>query len=225
MVITVQKPFTEILEMVKEKKIFLVGCAQCATICHTGGEEEIKAMKNKLEENGKIITDYIIPDPGCNLPKTRIELRKKQKGLDESEAVLVFSRGLGNQVISEVTKKIVYPGCNTLCIGSEIKTSLGVKGLVSNFEERCGLCGECILNNFGGICPLARCPKGLLNGPCGGAKDGKCEVDSENDCVWQLIYERLQELGKLNILKEFQTPKDWSKKIKPQKITVGKEQE
>lgn len=221
MVITVQKPIEEILEHLKEQKIFLVGCAQCATICHSGGEPEVKEMKKSLEEKGKVIVDWIVLDPGCNLPKARTELRKKQKALDESESILVLSCGLGNQVLTEITKKIVHPGCNTLCIGAEVKTSLGPKGLIPNFEEQCSLCGECILETTGGICPLTRCSKGLLNGPCGGAKDGKCEVDKEKDCGWQLIYERLKELGMLELLEKFQAPKDWSKKTTPQKIIAG----
>ena len=220
MVITVQKSKEDILKKLEDYiKIFIVGCGECATKCHTGGEKELKEMKEFLEKNGKEVTDSYIPEVGCNLPMVRKDLRDKKDILDKSEVIFTLSCGLGNQVLTEITKKVVIPGCDTVFIGEEAKTIFTPEGLASQFEEKCSLCGECLLDLFGGLCPLTLCTKGLLNGPCGGTtKDGKCETDKERDCGWKLIYERLKELGRLDLLRQFQAPKNWSKKKKPGKV-------
>ena len=217
MVITVQKNREDILKKLEGyKRIFLTGCQACAATCRTGGEPELKEMTQFLTEQGKTVTGYNLPERGCILPAVKKGLREQQTQLNDSDAILVLCCGLGNQVMTEITKKWVVPGCDTLFLGPEWKTELTPNGLVNNFEEKCSLCGECILDELGGLCPHTLCAKGMLNGPCGGTtKDGKCEVDSEKPCGWLLIYNRLKEINRLDLMKTRQPNKNWSKKMKP----------
>ena len=217
MVVTVQKSREDILKKLEPfKKVFLSGCQSCATTCRTGGERELKEMTKFLTESGKEVTGYLLPEKGCLLPPVKKDLRSSQKAVDDAEAILLLCCGLGNQVLTEITKKVVIPGCDTLFLGPEWKTELSPTGLVNTFEEKCSLCGECILDLMGGLCPHTLCAKGLLNGPCGGTtKDGKCEVAEDRSCGWLLIYNRLKEIGRLDLMKANQPAKDWSKKIKP----------
>ena len=193
MIITKSKPFPELLQSLKrEKTIFLVGCSECATVCKTGGEEEVRAMRDRLEEEGKVVSGWVILDPGCNLLEARKEFRKTKEEIGQADSLVVMSCGGGAQIAQEASGKVVHPTNNTLFLGT-------VKRF-GQFQEYCSMCGECILDLTGGLCPVTRCPKGLLNGPCGGAKDEKCEVNPDNDCVWIEIYDRLKEIGRL---KEF----------------------
>lgn len=210
MIITEQKSLKEILDFISEKrKIFLLGCAECATTCKSGGEREILEMKEKLEGEGKEITGWVISDVPCNTAAVKRDLALHRRELKETEAILVFACGGGVQTVKEQGRVSVpvFSGCNTLFLGT-----IGPDG---NFYEECSLCGECILNETGGICPLTRCSKGLLNGPCGGAKDGKCEVDRNRDCAWILIYKELEREGKLDKMKTKRPPKDYSVLVKP----------
>ena len=122
--------------------------------------------------------------------------------------------GDGTQTVANFAKVPVYPANDTLFIG-EVER-------IGHYSEACRACGECELGWAAGICPITRCAKSLLNGPCGGAKDGKCEINPENDCAWILIYNRLKELGKLDALLEIKEPKDYSKSANPKKLVVGK---
>ena len=193
MIITKAKPFPEILQSLeRDKVIFLVGCSECATVCKTGGEEEVKAMRDHLEDEGKVVSGWVILDPGCNLLEARKEFRKTKKEIAQADSLVVMSCGGGAQIAQEASSKVIHPTNNTLFLGT-------VKRF-GQFQEYCSMCGECILDLTGGLCPVTRCSKGLLNGPCGGAKDEKCEVNPDNDCVWIEIYDRLKEIGRL---KEF----------------------
>jgi len=190
LIITKAKPFPEILGSLDgEKAVFLVGCSECATVCKTGGEEEVVAMKDRLEQEGKDISGWVVLDPGCNLLEAKKEFRKAKEEIARADSLLVMSCGGGVQIAQEASGKVVHPANNTLFLGTVER--------FGHFQEYCSLCGECILDLTGGICPVTRCPKGLLNGPCGGAKDGKCEVNPDNDCVWIEIYDRLKEIGRL----------------------------
>ena len=193
MIITRAKPFPEILQSLeREKTIFLVGCSECATVCKTGGEEEVKAMKDHLQQEGKTVSGWVILDPGCNLLEAKKEFRKHKEEITQADSLVVMSCGGGVQIAQEASGKVVHPTNNTLFLGT-IKR-------FGQFQQYCSMCGECILDLTGGLCPVTRCPKGLLNGPCGGAKDEKCEVNSDNNCVWIEIYNRLKEIERL---KEF----------------------
>jgi len=204
MIITKQKEFNDLLSHIGKGPVFIVGCSECATLCHTGGEEEIFAMKDALRKKNINVTGYVILEPACNLQNDKRLLRKHEKEIDNAKRILVLACGNGVQTVSEILDDFeIIPGTDTLFLG-EIKHA-------NEFEKRCNLCGECIQDIFGGICPISRCPKNMLNGPCGGLKDGKCEINSDIDCVWDLIYKRLKKSGQLHLIKDIIKPKDWSK--------------
>jgi hypothetical protein len=217
-----QKPTEEILEYLEGKaKIVIVGCGGCATVLHTGGEPEVKEMAKRLTAEGKEILAAIAPPFGeftCYAPWSKNRLNQFKKEIDECDAILMLSCGDGLQVVREFILeeeleiiKPIYPGTNP--IGH-------MGGGPALFKEKCQQCGECELGKFAGICPLTQCAKGLLNGPCGGSNNGKCEVDPERDCAWIKIYERLKALGIVEKMNEIVGPKDWSKMTRPRQIEV-----
>ena len=211
MIVTEQKPFDEIKQNLKSgEKLFLIGCGECSTTCKTGGEEEVKDLIQKLKEHGFLVTGYTVPKAPCVASQLRIELAKHRKEIEEADSVLVLACGLGVQSVVENLRELkpVHVGCNTLFMGT-----VDPKG--TSFFQYCSACGDCLLEYTGGICPITRCSKGILNGPCGGVDRGKCEVDKERDCAWVLIYERLKKLGRLDLLERIYPPKDYSKITKP----------
>jgi len=204
MIITKQKSFEKIKSFLeKHRRVFICGCSECATLCKTGGEEEVKDMKKNLEQIGKIVSGWVILEPACHRLNDMRLLREHQKEVEISDALLVLACGNGVQTVGGIIeKKPVYPGCDSLFLGEIVR--------FGNFEERCQLCGECLLDITGGICPVTRCSKSLLNGPCGGSVNGKCEINPDVECGWQLIIERLEKRGELDRLKKIIMPKDWS---------------
>lgn len=204
MIITKQKELECILDSIGSTPVFIMGCSECATLCKTGGEEEVKLMKQSLEENGIKVTGWVILDPACHLLNDKRILRQYETELNRAKKVLVFACGNGVQTVSEIVENAeVISGNDTLFLG-EIKRA-------NEFEKRCNMCGECIQDLFGGLCPVTRCPKNMLNGPCGGSINGKCEVNNEMDCVWDIIYKKLKSKDQLHLLKEIKKPKNWSK--------------
>lgn len=218
----VQKPVEEILEYLDNKeKIVIYGCGGCSTIFHTGGEPEIKEMAETLSKHGKEVTAIPVPfgEFTCYAPWSKARLSEHRREIQESDAILIMACGDGLQVVQEIIEedfgllKPIYPGTNP--IGH-------MGGGPTLFKEKCMQCGECELGRLAGICPLTQCPKGFLNGPCGGVtKDGMCEVDPERKCAWVMIYERLKQFGELDRLKEIREPKDWSKMQRPRQIAVA----
>jgi ferredoxin len=204
MIITKAKPEEELNEMLKPyKKLFVVGCGTCSTSCMTGGEEQVAEMVKKLGD--RAVGSAVVEEP-CDLRITRKDLKEFREKVKEADAVLVMSCGVGVQTIGDYSKKIVLPALDTLFIGQTER--------LGKFHDYCKACGECILDETGGICPVTRCAKGLLNGPCGGQVEGKCEVGKyENDCAWILIYNRLKEQGRLDLFEVFRPPRDNSKKV------------
>ncbi len=204
MIVADRKPIDEILDSIKDyKKIILMGCGGCVTICFSGGSKavellasQIKIARNKQGNPIEIIE--LTPERQCEFEF--IDEYKKQ--LKDVEAVLSIACGVGVQAMSEHHEDtITIPGLNTKFMGYPVEHGL--------WEERCAGCGDCVLGWTGGLCPIARCAKKLLNGPCGGSADGVCEVDKEIECVWQLIYDRLKKLGKLENLTQVRQSKDW----------------
>ena len=216
MIITRQKDKKTILDYLKDdEKIFIAGCAQCATVCKTGGEEEVLSMKDFLQKHGKKITGTYIVDPPCHLVKTKKMYQQHKKQIQQSDAILAMTCGDGTQTIMDGTKdKKVHPALDTLFLG-EVQPN-------GRFAQKCSLCSECVLEETGGLCPITLCPKGLLNGPCGGVKEGKCEVDKEIDCVWIQIYERLDKLNQLSKMKKTHPARDNTKRLNPRKLTLEK---
>ncbi|MBP7216103.1 MAG: methylenetetrahydrofolate reductase C-terminal domain-containing protein [Candidatus Omnitrophica bacterium] len=216
MIITEQKPIAQIIDSLQgAHKIFLVGCGECSTTCKTGGEPELLKMKEALEGHGKTVVGWCIPGAPCVAAQMKVEMAKHMKDLRQSEAVLVLACGLGVQSFKDNDRfgLAVCPACNTLFGGM-----LDAQG---NFLEKCSMCGECVLAETGGICPITLCPKGLLNGPCGGMNLGKCEVDKDRDCAWVLIYKEAQKKNKLQEFKKIKEPKDYKKTNKPHMLLVA----
>lgn len=210
MIITKQKDFKVILEYLKDAgKIFLIGCGECSTTCKTGGEEELKAMKASLEKEGKTVTGYALPGAPCIAAQIKLEFAKNRKAIEASDAILVLACGLGIQSVKDNLRvsKPVHVGCDTLFMGA-----IDAGG---TFLEKCSACGDCVLELTAAICPITRCPKSLLDGPCGGQNKGKCEVDKNRDCVWVLIYKELKKENKLELLKKIQPPKDHTRSTRP----------
>lgn len=215
MLVTESKPIGEILTSLKGKKnIFLFGCGECSTTCKTGGEPEVLKMKEDLEKEGKHVTGWVVPKAPCIAPQVLAAFAKNRKKIEDADAILVLACGSGVQCVRETgrPKKPTYTASNTM-FGSIMDKS-------GAFVEKCTNCGECVLSGTGAICPVSLCPKGLLNGPCGGCVEGKCEVDRNRDCVWALIYKDMKETGVFNYLQEYQPPKDYSKQRKPHKLIL-----
>ena len=213
MIVSKQKEFSIILEMLKNaEKIFLVGCTECATLCFCGGEKEVEEMKNKLEAQGKEIVGNMVIEAVCNILTTKRELKRHKEAISQADAILVLCCGAGVQAVVASSDIPVYPAADTLFLGNVNR--------IGRFYEHCSLCGECILDKTGGICPVTNCAKGLLNGPCGGMNKGKCEVNPELDCAWVLIYNRMKKLGILENIKNILPPKHYSKKIKPGTLII-----
>jgi len=203
MLISEQKPFEEILTYLDgDKNIFLIGCKGCAEGWGSGGEKQVAEMWKKLQEQGKTIAGSVLVDMLCDSVLTRLKLRTYKKEITAADSILVLTDGAGVQTVAALVNKVVHPGCNTLSSG----------GAHAEWKEaeRCLECGDCMLEFTGGICPIARCSKHLLNGPCGGSQGGKCEVDPDITCVWQEIVDQLTRLGQLNKLERLVTPKNWS---------------
>ena len=209
MIITEKKPIEEIRESLKDsKKVFIMGCGTCAKLSQTGGEEQVKEMAQLLSDK-EIVGTVVIETP-CDKRILKRDLRAVSASLNAADTVLVLSCGVGVQTLVELTGKIAIPGLNTKFIG--------MTEHIGAFYQRCLACGDCILDETGGICPISRCPKGLLNGPCAGHMDEKCEVDREKDCAWVLIYKRMKDMGQLDKFRAFRKPRNFQISTSPQQI-------
>jgi ferredoxin len=190
-------------------RVFIVGCGTCATLTRTGGEPEVKAMKERLSAQGRLVTGETVVPVACdNLTGEVLEEHGQQ--IDQADALLIMTCAFGVQTIARQLKKMVVPALDTLFIGKE--------NGIGQFDEICTQCGTCILGETGGICPVTSCHKGLVNGPCGGTNNGKCEIDPEKDCAWTLIYNRLKELGRLDSMRTLQKPRNHQGEPSPGKF-------
>ncbi len=214
MIITQKRKVDELKDNIKDyKSFFLIGCSECATLCATGGETELTAMKESLEADGKKVTGTFVAKTGCQVLGTKVELKPMKDNIAEAECILVMSCGAGTQsAVDLYPDKPVYPTNDSLFLGNMTRLQM--------FDERCSLCGECILDKTGGICPVTACPKGLLNGPCGGTNEGKCEVSSEVDCAWVRIYNRLSKINRLEDMEQIAKPKNWAAHRKPMSLNA-----
>jgi ferredoxin len=205
MIVASPKSITELKSIIAgHKKVLFAGCGTCVTVCLAGGEREVSIlsyavrMARKLDGNPIEINQITIERQCEN------EFLKDLAGpASEVEAIVSFGCGAGVQAIAErLPNKPVYAGLNT--------QFLGVLEEQAIWTEKCLGCGDCMLAQFGGICPVTRCAKRLLNGPCGGSLETRCEVDPDKPCAWQLIYERLKSIGQLERMEEIVPPKDWT---------------
>jgi ferredoxin len=210
--ITQKKPDKEIERLLEGlNRIFIIGCGTCVTLTRTGGDPEVRAMQEELSAKGKMVTGQTVVPVACdNL--TREFLSDFGEQIDQADALLIMTCAFGVQTIARQLKKMVVPALDTLFIGKE--TAVGL------FDEICTQCGTCIIGETGGICPVTNCHKGLVNGPCGGTNHGKCEIDVAKDCVWTLIYNRLQELERLDSMRRYQKPRNHQGEPKPGKFKL-----
>ena len=205
MIIGEGKPLKEILAMIENhSKIILAGCRGCVTVCSAGGEKEVGILSSALslarQTQGKEITiREVTIERQCD-PEYLEQIRSI---VDEHEAIVSIACGAGVQFLAETYRKTpIYPGINTNFIG--VTQEQGV------WTERCQACGDCKLHLTGGICPITRCAKSIFNGPCGGSSKGKCEVNPETDCGWQMVYDRFKELGCLDRLEVIIPINNWT---------------
>ena len=205
MIVAEKKPIEEIIELVKDcKKILIAGCNECVTVCEAGGKKEVGILASALRmyfmnEGKKVDIDEVTLERQCDHEYLE-EIRDR---IDKYDAVLSLACGVGVQFMAEkYFSTPVFPGVNTCFMG--VAEERGV------WSERCQGCGQCILGQTAGICPVSRCAKRLLNGPCGGSTKGKCEINKDLDCAWQLIIDRLKELDRFDDYEKIMPIKDWS---------------
>ena len=190
MLITELKAKETILSLIKGK-VFIINCHGCREIYFP--EHAADALQKELAETG-IVTGIVTTDYICNVENQKLRLDKHAAAIEESDTILVFSCGVGVQTVADA-----FPG-KRVCAACDTYALPGFQG-VTPLEHDCRQCGECYLNLTGGICPITACSKSLVNGQCGGAKNGKCEVDPDMDCGWERIMKRLAQIGRLDVLK------------------------
>ncbi|MBA3035957.1 MAG: 5,10-methylenetetrahydrofolate reductase [Desulfobacterium sp.] len=210
--ITQQKPMEEIEVLLNGiNRVFIIGCGTCVTLTQTGGIFQVEAMKNSLSEKGKVVTGTTVVPVACDNLTTDI-LREFEAQLKQADGLLIMTCAFGVQTIARQINKMAVPALNTLFIGKE--TGAG------EYNEVCTQCGACVIGETGGICPVTACHKGLVNGPCGGTNNGKCEIDSNKDCAWTMIYNRLKDLGRLDVMRIYKKPRNHLGEPSPGKFQI-----
>lgn len=211
MIVAELKPFEEIKNMLRDyKKVLVLGCGSCVTVCMSGGERQVELLASALKMAGKLTGNELTTGEKTILRQCDPEFVDQIKDeVSQYDAVISLACGAGVQGVAERLGDIpVLPAMNT--------TFIGLSDGQGTWVEVCSACGNCILNETGGICPMARCAKKLINGPCGGSKGGMCEVSKDNPCAWQQIYARLSKLNKLHSLKEKSESK--TKPVRPRRM-------
>lgn len=220
MIGTATKQMDELLSALKDyENIIVTGCNGCAKVCKTGGEPEMQAMSQTLEASGKKVVAQILPERTCYIQHTTGAFQGHEDDIRAADAVLVLGCGGAAQITRQALEEMghILPVKIGLDSVGHMDTVIANKLAI----EQCQECGACVLNETGGICPVTKCAKSLLNGPCGGAQNGKCEVDPDRDCAWVLIYERLRALGEVDRLRKYTPPKDYSKMNKPRRVVLS----
>jgi ferredoxin len=204
MIKAVPKPLEEVIGRVQDfNKVLIAGCDGCVTVCEAGGLKEAKILASALRlyytQAGR---QAQVDETSLTRQCEKEYLAQLSDKIDGYDAVVSLACGVGAQYLAEMyDNKIVYPGVDTCFLGVNEERGL--------YSERCQACGQCILADTGGVCPIARCSKRMLNGPCGGSENGKCEINPDVPCGWQLIYDRLKTLGQLERFEQPVVPKDW----------------
>lgn len=206
MIVAQRKSIPEMLEILKgHKKLLVLGCGTCVTVCLAGGEREVSIISSALRMASRIKGDPLdVEELTIERQCDNVFLEQAAEAIERNDAVLSLGCGAGVQAVAErYSNKPVYAGLDTTFIG--ILEERGV------WTEKCAACGSCVLGSYGGICPITQCAKSMLNGPCGGSKQDRCEVNPDRPCAWQLIYERLKNIGQLDRLKTVTPAKDRSR--------------
>ncbi len=204
MIVADRKPINELLDMIEDcNKILILGCKGCVTVCNVGGTKEVgilastlKIARNKAGKTLEVVEETL--ERQCD-PEY---IQQVKDMVNDYDAVISMACGVGPQFLSEAyPKQRFFPAVNTTFFGGAVQHGI--------WAERCAGCGTCIIHNYDGMCPIARCSKSLLNGPCGGSADGKCEISKEVDCIWDLIVTKKMDQGRLEELTKQKPVKDW----------------
>lgn len=204
MIVADRKPINELLDMIEDcNKILILGCKGCVTVCNVGGTKEVgilastlKIARNKAGKALEVVEETL--ERQCD-PEY---IQQVKDMVNDYDAVISMACGVGPQFLSEAyPKQLFFPALNTTFFGGAVEHGI--------WAERCAGCGTCIIHNYDGMCPIARCSKSLLNGPCGGSAQGKCEISKEVDCIWDLIVTKKMDQGRLEELTKQKPVKDW----------------
>ena len=204
MIVAQRKKIPDLLAMVeKHRRLLVLGCGTCVTVCLAGGQREVSIIASALRMAAKLKARPLeIGELTIERQCDNVFLEQAAEAIDKHDAVLSLGCGAGVQALAErYTRKPVYAGLDTAFIG--ILEERGV------WTEKCSACGDCVLHLYGGICPVTRCAKHMLNGPCSGSREDRCEVNPQRPCAWQLIYQRLKAIGQLDQLQQIKPPKNW----------------
>jgi len=208
MIVAERKNIQDILGIIKDHKdVLVIGCGTCVTVCLAGGEREVSIISSALRiasknAGKKINIEELTIERQCD----NIFIEMAVEAIKRNEAVVSLGCGAGVQALAErFPDKPVYAGLDTSFLG--ILEERGV------WTEKCAQCGDCIVSDYGGICPVTRCAKSLLNGPCGGSREDRCEINPNLPCAWQLIYKRLKDIGQLDKLNTIRPAKNWEKSL------------
>jgi ferredoxin len=205
MIVADKKPIEEIIEDIKDhEKVLILGCNECVTVCEAGGKKEVGILASALRmyflNQGK---EMKIDEETLERQCDHEYLEEIRNVVDQYDAIVSIACGVGVQFAAEKYHSTpIYPGVNTCFMGVTEERGL--------WAERCQGCGQCILSRTGGICPVSRCAKRVMNGPCGGSSKGMCEINKELVCAWQLIVERLKALDRFDEYEDLSPIKDWS---------------
>jgi len=204
MIVAQRKSIPELIKILQgKKKVLVLGCGTCVTVCLAGGEREVSIISSALRISSRLNklsleVEELTIERQCD----NIFIEKAADAISRNDVVLSFGCGAGVQAIAERFNKPVYAGLDTEFIG--------ILEERATWTEKCAACGKCVLHEYGGICPITRCAKHMLNGPCGGSREDRCEVRPDRDCAWQLIYRRLKDIGELDRLTLVKAPKNWN---------------
>jgi ferredoxin len=210
--ITRQKPFDEIKQQLANfDRLFIIGCGTCTTMTKTGGVDQVLEMKERLQQLGKRVSGWTVIPTACD-EMTEVAMKENSQALESASCILAMPCALGVHRISLYIDRPIIPALDTLFIG--------VEDTPGYFREVCAQCGQCVLGETAGICPITACHKGLVNGPCGGTNNGKCEVDKEKDCAWTLIYQRLNKQGRLDLMRKYYPPRNFQVVPRPRTMKI-----
>ena len=218
MIVAQRKSIPDIHNIISEhKNVLVLGCGTCVTVCLAGGEREVSIISSALRIASKKAGNQLkINELTIERQCDNVFIESAAEEIKKNDAVLSLGCGAGVQAIAErYPTKPVYAGLDTAFLG--ILESRGV------WTEKCAQCGACLLSDFGGICPVTRCAKHMLNGPCGGSRPDRCEINEDQPCAWQLIYNRLKEIGELEKIRKIHLYKDWSRSLNGGSRTIIRE--
>ncbi len=200
MIYSEQKPWEEIESYLeRDEQVFVLGCGGCAAASGAGGKEQVEHLSDKLDHLGWEVSGSKVIEFLCNKSLVGMRLARISDRIERADSILAACCGIGVQAVGKLIDKQVHPANDTVSMGH-------FHGAWPS-EETCERCGECLLEYTGGLCPLTVCTKGLLNGACGGSHEGECEVEPGRPCGWELIYNRLREIGRLDLLSTYNEPK------------------